>query len=81
MESGRVRELRRTALPMAHSLGFMVTGLVSPNGLSLASHSDPGIELQSPELAGRFFTTAPAGSPANYSTGAYKCFFLSVWPP
>ena len=61
-------------------LGFMVMGVVSPNGLSLANHSDPGIEPQSPALAGTFSTTAPPGSPANCSTGAYACFFLSVWP-
>ena len=36
VESSRVREPRRTALP--HGLGFMVMGLVS--GLSLANHSD-----------------------------------------
>ena len=36
VESSRVREPRRTALP--YGLGFMVMGLVS--GLSLANHSD-----------------------------------------
>ena len=36
MESSRVREPRRTALPRGS--GFMVIGLVS--GLSLANHSD-----------------------------------------
>ena len=36
VESSRVREPRKTALP--HGLGFMVMGLVS--GLSLANHSD-----------------------------------------
>ena len=36
VESSRVREPRRTALP--YGLGFMVMGLVS--GLSLAKHSD-----------------------------------------
>ena len=36
VESSRVREPRRTALP--HGLGFMVMVLVS--GLSLANHSD-----------------------------------------
>ena len=35
MESSRVREPRRTAVP--HGLGFMVMGLVS--GLSLPNHS------------------------------------------
>ena len=29
--------------------------------LSLGDLSDPGIELASPELAGRFFTTEPPG--------------------
>ena len=41
MESSRVREPRRTALPRGlwlTVLGFMVMGLVS--GLSLANHSD-----------------------------------------
>ena len=41
MESSRVREPRRTALPRGSWLavsGFMVMGLVS--GLSLANHSD-----------------------------------------
>ena len=39
MESSRVREPRRTALPHgSQSPGFMVMGLVS--GLSLANHSD-----------------------------------------
>ena len=37
-ESRRVREPRRTALPLAHSLRFYGDGLVS--GLSLSSHSD-----------------------------------------
>ena len=36
VESSRVREPRRTAVP--HGLGFMVMGLVP--GLSLANHSD-----------------------------------------
>ena len=36
VESSRVREPRRTALP--HGLGFMVMGLVS--GWSLANHSE-----------------------------------------
>ena len=39
VESSRVREPRRTALPCGSVVpGFMVMGLVS--GLSLASHSD-----------------------------------------
>ena len=38
MESSRVREPRRTALPHGSHLGFMVMGLVS--GLSLVNHSD-----------------------------------------
>ena len=38
VESSRVREPRRSALPQLTTLGFMVMGLVS--GLSLASHSD-----------------------------------------
>ena len=38
MESNRVRDPKRTALP--RSSGFMVMGLVS--GLSLANHSDSG---------------------------------------
>ena len=38
VESSRVRETRRTALPRGSVLGFMVMGLVS--GLSLANHSD-----------------------------------------
>ena len=40
VESRRVREPRRTALPHGFQSGFMVTGFVS--GLSLASHSDSG---------------------------------------
>ena len=38
VESSRVREPRRTALPQLTTSGFMVMGLVS--GLSLANHSD-----------------------------------------
>ena len=38
VESSRVREPRRTALPHGSHLGFMVMGLVS--GLSLVNHSD-----------------------------------------
>ena len=38
VESSRVREPRRTALPQLTILGFMVMGSVS--GLSLANHSD-----------------------------------------
>ena len=38
VESSRVREPRRTALPWLAVSGFMVMGLVS--GLSLANHSD-----------------------------------------
>ena len=38
VESSRVREPRRTALPRGSVSGFMVMGLVS--GLSLANHSD-----------------------------------------
>ena len=38
MDSNRVRDPKRTALP--RSSGFMVMGLVS--GLSLANHSDSG---------------------------------------
>ena len=38
VESRRVREPRRTALPHGSQLGFMVMGLVSR--LSLANHSD-----------------------------------------
>ena len=38
LESSRVREPRRTALPQLTILGFMVMGSVS--GLSLANHSD-----------------------------------------
>ena len=41
MESSRVREPRRTALPHGSAVsGFMVMGLVS--WLSLANHSDSG---------------------------------------
>ena len=39
VESSRVREPRRTALP--YGLGFMVMGLVS--GLSLANHSNQSL--------------------------------------
>ena len=38
VESSRVKEPRRTALPQLTILGFMVMGSVS--GLSLANHSD-----------------------------------------
>ena len=38
VESRKVREPRRTALPPGSQLGFMVMGLVSR--LSLANHSD-----------------------------------------
>ena len=45
MESNRVRDPKRTALP--RSSGFMVMGLVS--GLSLANHSDSGSFLVTQE--------------------------------
>ena len=34
---------------------------------SLGDLSDPGIEPESPALAGRFFTTEPPGKPSNNS--------------
>ena len=37
---------------------------------------DPGIELMSPALAGRFFTTEPPGKPPRHG---WVSFILSIW--
>ena len=57
---------------------------------SLGDLPDPGIELTSPALAGRFFTTELPGKPPKYSkkstnTGEHSTKFLSccllIWAP
>ena len=41
---------------------------------------DPGMELASPALESRFFTTRPPGSPENTLAGNYSCPFKLDFP-
>ena len=45
---------------------------------SLGDVPDPGIEPESPELAGRFFTTEPPGKPKEQGPQLFSHLFLAL---
>ena len=71
VESSRVREPRRTAVPWLAVLSFMVMGLVS--GLSLANHSNSRV------LSGGTCLVQPRQMPERILGGGRTCG-VSFWP-